>query len=144
VVKEADENRGEKEQEAKGYGAGGIEQNIAEAANAIGQECLMEFVGACDQEGGGDCKAVGGETVTETASRLALHHAEGPEADEREDSISDEVAGLADDGVDGFPISKLIEAEERLCDVPKGLAGVVGTSPGCGFKGEDEQAGEDG
>jgi hypothetical protein len=134
----------EEEQKAKGDGAGGVEQDIAEGAVAVGQEGLVEFVGAGDEEGGGDGEAVGGEAVTEAAGGLALDDAEGAEADEREETIAHEVAGFADGEVDGLPIGELIEAKERFGDAPERSAGVIGAAPGGGFKREDEQAGEDG
>jgi hypothetical protein len=51
------------------------------------------------------------------------------------------VAGFANDHVDGFPVGELVEAEERFSNVPERRAGVIGTAPGGGFKGENGQAG---
>jgi len=62
---------------------------------------------------------------------------------QREETVADEVAGLADHEVNGFPVGETIEAEERLGDAAEGSAGVICTAPRGGFEGEDEQAGED-
>jgi hypothetical protein len=82
VAEETNYNCCAEEQEAERDGAGGVEEDIAEAANSIGQEGLVKFVGAGDQEGCGNGKSVGSEAVTEAAGGLALDHPEGAEADE--------------------------------------------------------------
>jgi hypothetical protein len=143
-AEETDCNRGKEEQKAERDGTGSVKQNVTEAAVSIGQEGLVEFVGAGDEECGGYGQAVGGEAVTEAAGRLALNQAEGAKAYEREKAVAHEVAGFADGEVDGLPVGEPIEAKERLGDAAERSAGVICAAPWSGFKSEDKQAGENG
>jgi len=142
-AEQGSDDHSEEQQKTKRDGARSIEQDIAEGTVTIGQEGLVKFVGAGDEECGSDGKAVSGETVAEAAGGFALDHAEGAEADEREEAIAHEVAGFADHEVDWLPVCELIEAEDRFRNAPKRSAGVIRTAPWGGFKSEDEEARED-
>ena len=74
----------------------------------------------------------------EGAEAVALGVVETAEAEKPEGSVGEEVAGLADEVVEGVPVLVDDVAEERLEQVVQGLGGVVGAETGLGFSGEDE------
>lgn len=138
----------EEEGELEGKCAGGVEEDVGEGAGAVGEECLVKFIGACDECGGGDGEGVAGERELEAALEfcelVAEGEPEGAEADKGECSVAEKVPGFAEEVVEVAPILVEGGAEKGLAEAVEGSGGAVRAEGGGGFKGEDSGAKQDG
>ena len=105
-----------------------VEDDVGEESGSIGQEALMEFVGARDHESGGDRENLADELPPEgwTQSRtqdaggaVAESEPESAETSERKQAIADEVAGFANEVMGVAPALIDGRAEDGLAEAVK-------------------------
>ena len=97
----------------QGQCACGIEQDVGEAAGAIGQEGLMNFVGTGYEEGGDDGECVADAFAVE-AEYVAQRETKSAIEGERQDAVSGEVAGFAEQVMKQIPMRIDACAEEPM------------------------------
>lgn len=95
-----------------------VEQNVGEAAGAVGEECLVDFVDVSDEEDGGDGHAVA-DPLTGRSGELEISHLpdrqeDAAEDDQGKEAVAGEVADFADHVMDVGPARVDGRAEYRV------------------------------
>lgn len=143
-----DESEKKEEGQLEGECSGGVEEDVEDAAGAVGKEGLVQFIGAGDEGGGGDGEGVAGEgemqAVSEFSELVTEGEGEGAKADEGECSVAEEVSGFAEEVVELAPVMVDGGAEKGLAEAVEGGGGAICAKGGGGFEGEDAGGEEDG
>jgi len=126
----------EREQDLGCDSSGGIKDYILPASGAGGQESLVPFVQAGDQQSPEHREACPTNGPLARFGRQGF--SPGAEQEETQQGITDDVTGLAENVMPGFEMA-LVYAEEEMKNRVENMTGVLAGEVGRGFNGDDDQ-----
>ena len=125
-------------------GAEHIERYVVDGAGAAGQEVLMDFICAGDQQGARESEGQRSRDQWIAIESGARGEQPGADEEDAEDAVSDEVAAFAEPEIKPLELhigDADMQGQQRSPDHRESMRGAHGSG---GFGGDDAEPGDDG